>query len=379
MTIEHDTKIPGLQLRKLTTKSVWYLYHRDRHGIQRKPALGDARIINRTKARELALQILAAVASGKDVEAARPNTMADLWAKYEKEWLPRNKPRTQEGNRQLWRTHLEKRIGSMLVSEIRPKEIGSVHTAMAATPYRANAAMRLLSKMFNLAKKWEWRTGDNPVQVDKYAEHKRKRVPSVEEIKRVIAALPTSDPYMRGLVELLIYTGARKREIMHCRREWIRDGAIHLPDSKTGEKVIYLSAPALACIDRIPVTVGNPHLICGRVEGEPLQSPKNGWAAVLKRAKVTNLRIHDLRRFYASTGLSAGLTLEAVGSLLGHASTDTTAGYAYMQQDAARAAAKLTGEAISRTQGRSFPEDVDGSGIECVSDMLGKADAVEDA
>jgi integrase len=347
-----DPKVPGLQLRTLPSgKQFWYLYHRDRHGKQRKPSLGDARVVNRAKARELALQILLAVASGKDVEGAKPNTMADLWAKYEREWLPRNKPRTQEGNKQLWRSHIEPRIGDLLVSEIRPKEIAAVHTAMAKTPYRANAAMRLLSKMFSLAKKWEWRTGDNPVQVDKYAEHKRKRVPSVQEIQRVIEALPSSEPYFRGLIELLVYTGARLREIMHCRRDWIRDGAIHLPDSKTGEKVIYLSAPALACIERIPPTSGNPYLICGRVEGQPLQSPKNGWAGVLKRTKVENLRIHDLRRFYASTGLSAGLTLEAVGSLLGHASTDTTAGYAYMQTDAARAAADLTGKAIARAQG----------------------------
>jgi len=350
MTTEHDSKIPGLQLRHLDTKSVWYLYHRDRHGKQRRPKIGDARVINRTKARELALQILSAVASGKDVEGSKPNTVADLWAKYEKEWMPRKKPRSQVEDKTLWRLHLKKPLGDLLVSEIRPKEISKVHTDMMATPYRANAAMRLLSKMFNLARQWEWRDGDNPVRVDKYPEKKRKRVPSVEEMRQVIEALPKSDPYLRGLVELLTYTGARLREIMHCRREWIRDGAIHLPDSKTGDKLVHLSAPAMECIKRIPVTVGNPYLICGRIEGEPLQSPKNGWKGVLKRAKVTNLRMHDLRRFYASTGLSAGLTLEAVGALLGHASTDTTAGYAYMQTGAAKAAADLTGAAIAKGQ-----------------------------
>ncbi|CAB4121804.1 INT_Rci_Hp1_C domain containing protein [uncultured Caudovirales phage] len=345
-----DTKIPGLQLRKLATKSVWYLYYRDRHGKQRKPALGDARIINRHKARELALQILAAVAAGKDVTAMKRNTMADLWAQYETKWLPRKKPRSQDEDRTIWRLHIKPQLGDLLVAEIRPREIAAVHEAMIATPYRANATMRLLSKMMNLAKQWEWREGDNPVRVEKYAEHKRKRVPSVDEIRRVIDALPKSDPYLRGLIELLIYTGARLREIMHCRRDWIHEGAIHLPDSKTGEKVIFLSAPALACIDRIPITRGNPHLICGRIEGQPFHSPKKGWAGVLQRAKVENLRIHDLRRFYASTGLSAGLTLEAVGALLGHASTDTTAGYAYMQTGAAKAAADLTGKAIAAGQ-----------------------------
>ncbi len=350
VTTEHDPKIPGLQLRHLATKSVWYLYYRDRHGKQRKPAIGDARIITRIKAREMALQTLAAVAAGQDVEAAKPNTMADLWAKYEREWMPRKKPKSQHDDRQLWRLHIEPALGHCIVTKVRPSEVTAMHTDMAATPYQANRACALLSKMFNLARKWEWRTGDNPVQVDRFKEVKRKRVPSVDEMRRVIDALPKSDPYLRGLVELLTYTGARKTEIMHCRREWIRDGAIHLPDSKTGEKVIWLSAPALACISTIPITVDNPYLICGRVKGQPMQSPKKGWASVLERAKVTNLRMHDLRRFYASTGLSAGLTLEAVGSLLGHASTSTTAGYAYMQTGAAKAAADLTGKAIEQAQ-----------------------------
>ena len=350
VTTEHDPKIPGLQLRHLATKSVWYLYFRDRHGKQRKPALGDSRIITRTKARELALQTLAAVASGQDVEAAKPNTMTDLWDKYQREWMPRKKPKSQHDDKQLWRLHIEPELGHCIVAKVRPSEITTLHTKMASTPYQANRACALLSKMFNLAKKWEWRTGDNPVQVDRFKEVKRKRVPTVDEMQRVIGALPKSEPYLRGLVELLAYTGARKSEIMHCERDWIRDGAIHLPDSKTGEKVIWLSAAAQECIKRIPVTVGNPYLICGRVEGQPMQSPKKGWAGILKRAKVTDLRMHDLRRFYASTGLSAGLTLEAVGALLGHASTSTTAGYAYMQTGAARAASDLTGKAIARGQ-----------------------------
>lgn len=346
-----DSKVPGLMLRQLATKSVWYLYYRDRHGIQRKPAIGDARVISRHEARSLALQILAAVAAGKDVETARPNTIADLWAKYETEWLPRKKPRSQVEDRAIWRLHLQKPLGAMLVSEVRPKEIAAVHTAMRDTPYRANASMRLLSKMFNLAKRWEWRTGDNPVQVEKYAERKRRRVPSLDEMRRLLdAVMAHPDPYFRGLIELLTYTGARKTEIMHCRRDWIRDGAIHLPDSKTGEKTIHLSAPALDCIARIPVTAGNPFLICGRITGQSMQSPKNAWSAVLEKAGVTNLRIHDLRRFYASTGLSAGLSLEAVGALLGHASPDTTAGYAYMQTSAAKAAADLTGRAIEQAK-----------------------------
>lgn len=351
VTTEHDSKIPGLQIRHLATKSVWYLYYRDRHGKQRKPALGDVRVLNRVRARELALQTLSAVASGQDVQAARANTVSDLWDKYETDWLPRKKAKSQAGDKALWKLHISPALGHCLVDKVRPSEIIALHTSMAATPYQANRVCALLSKMFNLARKWEWRKGDNPVQADRFKESKRRRVPSMDEMRRVLEALQKyPDPYFRGLIEMLVYTGARRSEIMHCRRDWIRDGAIHLPDSKTGEKVIHLSAPALLCVKEIPVTTGNPYLICGRIEGEPMQSPKKAWAIVLKNAKVKDLRLHDLRRFYASTGLSAGLTLDAVGALLGHTSTSTTAGYAYMQTDASKAAADLTGLAIAKAQ-----------------------------
>lgn len=351
VTTQHDEKVPGLQLRRLATKSVWYLYYRDTKGRQRKPALGDQRVMNVQKARAAALQILAAVARGEDEARADKRTVADLWLEYEKRWMPRKKPRSQEDDRGLWKNHIAPRIADEIVAEIRPSRITRLHEDMIATPYRANRACALLHKMFELALKWDWRDGANPVQIDKYPEHKRTRVPTPDEIRRLIQALQSqrdSNPYFVGLIELLTYTGARLREIMHCRREWIRDRAIHLPDSKTGEKLIWLSAPAIATIERIPVTAGNPYLICGRIEGQPMIAPKAAWAELLRDAKIKNLRIHDLRRWYASAGLSAGLSLEAVGSLLGHRQASTTKGYAYMLDAATRAAAEAAGEAAVR-------------------------------
>ena len=350
VTTERDEKVPGLQLRRLATKSVWYLYYRDTKGRQRKPALGDRRVMNVQQARAAALQILAAVARGEDEAASSKRTVADLWAEYEKRWMPRKKPRSQEDDRGLWRKHIEPRIGAELVAEIRPSRITRLHEDMITTPYRANRSCALLHKMFELAIKWDWRSESNPVQIDKYTEHKRTRVPTPAEIKRLLAVLhtdPDMNPYFVGLIELLTYTGARLREIMHCRRDWIRDRAIHLPDSKTGEKIIWLSAPAIAAIERIPVTAGNPYLICGRAEGQPMNTPKYAWSELLEKAQVKNLRIHDLRRWYASAGLSAGLSLEAVGSLLGHRQASTTKGYAYMLDAATRAAAEAAGQAAS--------------------------------
>lgn len=58
--------------------------------------------------------------------------------------------------------------------------------------------------------------------------------------------------------------------------------------------------------------------------------------------------IHDLRRLYVSTSLSAGVPLDQIGQVVGHASIATTRGYAYLQTDAARLAAEMAGRQFDR-------------------------------
>ena len=60
------------------------------------------------------------------------------------------------------------------------------------------------------------------------------------------------------------------------------------------------------------------------------------------RAGIQNLRVHDLRHNWASTAISAGLTLAQIGEQLGHRSTQTTQRYAHLIDEAAAAnAAKV--------------------------------------
>ena len=61
-----------------------------------------------------------------------------------------------------------------------------------------------------------------------------------------------------------------------------------------------------------------------------IASPRSLWELVRKEAGCPDLRLHDLRRTFASTALGLGYTLAQIGELLGHASPATTAGYAWM-------------------------------------------------
>ena len=76
---------------------------------------------------------------------------------------------------------------------------------------------------------------------------KAKHLPK-EKRSRVI------DPYAVAAIRLLMLTGARLREILDARWDYIDwdRGLMFLPDSKTGRKTIYLSDAALALLTTCP-------------------------------------------------------------------------------------------------------------------------------
>jgi integrase len=351
--IERDSKVPGLQLRHGSTRSCWYLYFR-LHGREHRPKIGDARIMKRPQARQIALQWLSDVAQGRHPHRAPDRrSMADLRTRYDEVHSPRKKPASREADARLWDRHILPALGRLEVAKVTRADINELHHAMRATPYQANRAVSLLHKAFSLAIGWGW-GADNPAAVERYREQRRRRVPSSAEIMRILDALEamrTAQPWFVGMVELIAFTGCRRREIQNARHEWVRDGALHLPDSKTGAKVVPLNEPARAALARIPRIVGNPHIICGRSRG-PLVGHFKLWQQLLAAAGVSDLRVHDLRRLFASVSLSAGVQLDQVGQVLGHASITTTRGYAYLQQDAARLASEAAGAVFVKLRTR---------------------------
>jgi hypothetical protein len=53
-------------------------------------------------------------------------------------------------------------LGRLKVAYVTRREVESLHKSLQNTPYQANRAISLLSKMFSLAVSWGWRV-DNPV------------------------------------------------------------------------------------------------------------------------------------------------------------------------------------------------------------------------
>ncbi len=157
------------------------------------------------------------------------------------------------------------------------------------------------------------------------------------------------DPFAVAAIRLLMLTGARLREVVHAKWEYVdfERGVMFLPDSKTGKKPIYLSAAALAILVALPRIEGNPFIIAGAKNGAPRADLKKPWAAVTKAAGLEGVLLHDLRHSFASVGAGASLGLPIIGKLLGHSQASTTARYAHLDADPMRRAANAIGATIA--------------------------------
>lgn len=350
----HDATVRGLHLRVTATRKSFLLYYRTKAGVERRPKLGDHGSITLVQARKVAQEMLAEVAAGRDPSQARADeraapSVADLWAEFWK----RHAGRIKSGPiyERQWRLHVEPRFGRLKVRDVTYPMVADLHDAMAETPTEANRVLAMLSAMFNFAcRPLEW-LDRSPVRgVKRYPEVKRRRYMKGEEAARIAELLDASapeNPAGVAFLYLLILTGARRGEIANARWDWISGNVINLPDSKTGEKQVYLPPAALDVLARLPRTSGT---ITG------IASPTKLWTRIRRDAGCPDLRLHDLRHSFASAALAAGLSLSQIGELLGHKSTQTTKRYAHLVEEVATAAASATADRIM-LQMRKTPAD----------------------
>lgn len=134
-------------------------------------------------------------------------------------------------------------------------------------------------------------------------------------------------------------------------------GLLLLTDSKTGKKAIVLNAPALDILATLP-RIG-AYVIAGQAAGGDYDSPRadlnRPWRAIVQRAGLTGLRIHDLRHTHASVGAGLGLGLPIIGKLLGHTQPSTTARYAHLDSDPLRRASEHIGNHLAAAMGDLKP------------------------
>jgi integrase len=122
------------------------------------------------------------------------------------------------------------------------------------------------------------------------------------------------------------------------------------PGSMTKQRTTHsapLSAPARELLAALRKRTNSEWVFpADSATGHRVAIQKN-WLAICKAARITGLRVHDLRHGFASQLASSGASLPLIGSLLGHSNPVTTSRYSHLYDDPQRAAVERVGKIIT--------------------------------
>jgi integrase len=226
--------------------------------------------------------------------------------------------------------------------------IGKTHSTMA------NRVVELLSSIYNRAIEHGYR-GSNPTEgIKPFKEATRDRFIQADELPRFFKALTddTSSDF-RHFTLLSLLTGARRTNVLSMRWEDVdlKAATWRIPHTKSGEpQTVPLVPEAVAILrERKPQEAG--FVFPAPSKTGYATPPKKRWRALLARAKVPDLRIHDLRRSLGSWQAISGASLAVIGKSLGHSSPDATMIYARLSLDPVRASLNTATSAMLRAAG----------------------------
>ena len=351
--------LPGFGLRTYAGGHRAYLVQTRMRGRLRLVTLGSAALITETEARKLARQVLLRAQTGGDPAEDRNATRASpSFARFLDEYWRRAEPRWKVSTR---RTHGVYRRG-YLESAFRDKHVDQITQAdvlawfNAATkrggPGGANRVFSMLSAMFVKAEAWGYRPdGSNPCSgIRLNRRRKMERFLSVQELARLGEALEeerAAYPVHTAAVELILFSGCRSSEVLGLRWSDVRGRKLHLRDSKTGPRTVWIGEEGRAVIDGIVRRRNVEWVFYNWSLGQRIGTLDYYWARIRTRTGFSSLRLHDLRHTYASHAAALSETLPMIGKLLGHRELRSTARYTHLDDGDVLRAAEEVGGAVA--------------------------------
>lgn len=358
-----DSQVIGLEIYKGKNVQTWRVYYKTRDTKrERRKKIGYYPTIDIEQARMLAREVLVEVARGNDPsEVEKDITVHKLFEKFIDDMASQLKPKTLAGYEQCYQQYLREFSGHP-IRQLRKSEVARMHTA--APLYAGNRALALLSRLYTYAHSAGLVSADtNPAKgVRRNTERPRTRYAGVGELARIgegIREWGHSEHKRKrqfsDLLSLLILTGARLSEIHSSKNEYYDFGArlIRLPDSKTGAKNIYLPDDAVPIVRR-NYSHTQTYLFQHASLIEPFKGVQKLWGQFKNECHIKDLRMHDLRRSYATYAKSKGMSMDNIRDLLGHSTVKTTEkSYAFLMKDAkAEVGQAVSEEMMSKLSGQ---------------------------
>jgi len=359
-----DTQVSGFGIKASPSgRKTFILKYRDPSNRQRKPTIGRYGDITLQQARTVAQSMKADLAAGRDPKAEERRLKASISLnEFAEQFFANNKVSKKQSTlayeRLIYDKHVRPTLGKMKLNTIERRDIRNWVTRRQNIGGGVGRVFSLVKAILNYAVNQEIvPNGQNPCSGIKLPPAtERNRFLSTEELRRLMRVLDegeadqTVQKYMAALIKLAPLTGARKNELLSAKWSYVDFEAhlIRLPDSKTGERNLFLADDAIDILKAMPRLNSSEYLFPGSTHGTHLKDPRKSFRRVLERAKIDNFRFHDLRHTHASWGVQNDITMPLLGKTLGHKSSRTTERYAHLDNRPGLRAANLISDAMSK-------------------------------
>ena len=332
--------------------------------------LGDAKVISLKAAKKLAVDFLLQVKAHKNpkgsIQTKAPNSnfgpnfilkpspqvieSPSIKDFFILKYLPfvKSYKRSWTTDLSMLKNHIVPKLGSLLMGQAKPPDIAVFLEQMKSEGYAlgtCNRALVMLRYGFELAIKWKVEGVDsNPLKEVKNLvfDNKIERYLTPDQTQALLVSIRESEnEELEFIVLFLIYTGARKREVLEAKWQdidWVRK-SWRIPKTKSGKiRHVPLSNGAMKVLDKLQLKMVSgqikaPSIFANPRTGVPYVSFYYSWNNARVRAGMPEFRIHDLRHSFASCLVNAGRSLYEVQELLGHADIKTTSRYAHLSRE----------------------------------------------
>lgn len=343
-----DSEVKGLMIR---VRSGGKKTFRVEYGRNKRVTIGDANIVTVQQARDKAIQILADHKNG--IKPFRSGGIPTL-DKFLTDSYGKVAVHEQKTGRETI-ARLRFSFSDLLPLRLDRIDVQVAHAWRAArreagrAPSTINRDIAALKSVLNRAVEWGV-IDENPIAKLKRLKVDRQgviRYLTESETERLRAALEETDPrapYLKSLVLVGLNTGLRKGELLSLKWEnvdldqkYLRVLGSNAKNAQT--RHVHLNQEAFSVLknmsqerDPSEYVFKNPNT------GGRLGHFRRSWQSLLKKADIEAFRVQDMRHDFCSQLAMAGVDLNTIRKLAGHADFAMTLRYAHLSPNHEKAA-----------------------------------------
>lgn len=378
-----DHKLPGFHVRVNTNGRKFFRCLFRQNNQRKYITIGSTELLTVTEAKEKAKIILGMAANGvspiAELESKKSVHTLKEYIDYEfAPWCETSRKAGKEDIKKI-RTNFFDNFGDKKLLDILPLDIErwrSKRLMAGVKPATVNRDIATLKSTLSKAKAWGFITYNplesiKPIKLDVIG---KIRFLEIDEEKRLRKALDQREmqliekrksanewrrsrgyelfpedlcDYMKTMILLSINTGLRRGELFDLKWENVDFNRSNLVlgghITKSGlTRHIPLNKEALSALREWRKNTNSNELVFPNKDAKRLNNVKRSWATILRMADIKNFRWHDMRHHFASRLVMAGVDLNTVRELLGHADIKMTLRYAHLAPEhKARAVEKL--------------------------------------